>query len=137
MGLDKAFLTKGYQIMIDAVLLEQKVEDKNPNWVKCDPSRVHEMWNFGHHRFLELDTCFIWLLEAKRLKDKFCIEEYQNYALTKTVQNYASVQSMATFGMITIVSSVKLTCWNIVLMSHNVLPSSSSLTTINMCKYKF
>ena len=86
MGSDQAFLTQGYQIMIDGIILEQKVEENDPNWVKGDPSRVHEMciWlYFGHHRFQNWTLASKWLQEARRLKDKFCIEEYQNLAMTK------------------------------------------------------
>ncbi|KAG0555084.1 hypothetical protein KC19_12G143300 [Ceratodon purpureus] len=86
LGSDEAFLAQGYQIMIDAILLEENAEDNDLNWAKDDPTAAHEkcFWlYFGHHRFQNWTLALKWLREAKRLKEEFCIKEDRNRASTK------------------------------------------------------
>jgi hypothetical protein len=78
-GHDQAVLTQGYQLMFDAISLEQRLQD--PNWTKDDPAAAHEMcfWlYFGHHRFQNWTLALKWLQEAKRLKEEFCSKEDRN-----------------------------------------------------------
>lgn len=80
---------KRFGHMVTKLWLTQDYWSKKwKKWTKLAerwPSRAHEMciWLYFGHWFSELHTCFKMLQEAKRLKDKLCIEEYQNCAMTK------------------------------------------------------